>query len=253
MDALLARGPRKGVTGFMVGAYSVVWGLSRLVSDRKLRNLAVVPLALTALLYVLAVTTLIIFADDLVALVWAQPESTVLLILWWLAAVLLVAGSLVVLVLLFSTLAEAIGGVFYDRMAVRILKSHGIRTREPGLIEGTVPDIFRSLLFIAPTLVFGVLGLIPVVGLIFIILGTGVAWLGFASAAVNPALMVTENNLRDRLAWLRTHLFTALGMGAVIAAAMLMPLFGLLTIPASIIGAAELHARDHLRREPARS
>lgn len=248
MDALLSKGPRKGPDGLLVGAYSVVWGLSKLLSDRKLRSLAAVPLALTAVIYLLALVLLVTLGDDLMGLVWAQPENPLLLVLWWTASVFFIGGTLLVLVLLFTTLAEAIGGAFYDQMAVRILKGHGIPTREPGLIEGTVPDIFRSLLFVFPTIAFGLLGLIPVVGLLFVVLGTGVAWLGFASGAVNPALMVTENKLRDRLAWLRTYLFTALGIGGVIAASMLMPFLGLLALPSSIIGAAELHARDVLRR-----
>lgn len=247
MDPLLAKGPRKGPVGFFVGAYAVVWGLSRMVSDKKLRSLATVPLILTAVLYLLAVVTLILLGDNLMALVWAQPEATWLLVFWWTATVLLITGSLLVLVLLFSTIAEAVGGVFYDKMAIRVLRGHDLATREPGLIEGTVPDIFRSLIFVFATIFLGALGLIPVLGVPFVALGTAAAWLGFASGAVNPALMVTEYKLGARLGWLRNHFFTALGLGAVVAAAMLMPFLGLLAIPAGIVGAAELHAHALLR------
>lgn len=248
MDPLLAKGPRQGPFGFLVGAYAVIWGLSRMVSDKKLRGLATVPLALTAVLYLLAVMSLVVLGDDLMRLVWTQPESTWLLVFWWMATVLLVVGALLVLVLLFSTIAEAIGGAFYDKMAIRVLHGHDLATREPGLIEGTVPDIFRSLIFVVATLFFGVLGLVPVVGVPFVVLGTACAWLGFASGAVNPALMVTEHKLGARLGWLRTYLFTALGLGAVVAAAMLMPFLGLLALPASIVGAAELHAQALVRQ-----
>lgn len=247
MDVLLARGPRRGPFGFLVGAYAVIWGLSRIAADGKLRRLATIPLVLTTVLYLAAIITLVVFSDELFGLLWQQPAEGALLVLWWIAAILLVGVALLVLVLLFSTVAEAIGGPFYDQMAIRVLHAHGIATREPGFIEGTIPDLFRSLLFVLPAVAFGLLGLLPVVGLVFVVLGTGVAWLGFASGAVNPALLVTEHKLRDRLAWLRAHFFTSLGLGAVVAAAMLMPFLGLVFLPASVVGAAELHARDRLR------
>ena len=252
MDALLARGPRRGPIGFLVGAYAVVWGLSRMVSDARLRRLATVPLVLTAAFYLMSIVALVVLGDDVLGLLWAQPSEGWLLVLWWMGAIMLMGVALLVLVLLFSTLAEAIGGPFYDKMAIRILHGHGIPTREPGLIEGTVPDLFRSLIFVVAVVVFAVFGLVPVVGLVFVVVGTGVAWLGLASGAVNPALLVTEHKLADRLAWLRNHMFTALGLGSVVAASMLMPFLGLVTLPASIIGASELHARDYLRRHGVR-
>jgi CysZ protein len=251
VDALLARGPRRGPAGLLVGAYAVVWGLTRIAGDKKLRSLALVPLVLTAVLYLLAIIGLVVFGDDVLNLLWAQPDGGGMLVLWWISAILVIGVSLLVLVLLFSVIAEAVGGPFYDKMAVRVLHAHGIETHEPGMIEGTVPDIFRSLLFIPPTVVFGLLGLIPVVGIVFVVLGTGVAWLGLASGAVNPALLVTENNLRSRLGWLREHFFTALGIGGVVAAALLMPFLGLVAIPASIVGASELHARARRRSDGA--
>lgn len=248
VDNLLSRGPRGGPIGLAVGAYAVIWGLSRIASDKKLRSLLTIPLLLTSFLYLLTIIGLVTFSDDLVGLLWAQPEGGWLVVAWWATAILFMGVAFLVLILLFSVVAEAVGGPFYDKMAMRVLKGHGIATREPGLVEGTVPDLFRSLMFIPPVLAFGLLGLIPVIGVFFVALGTGVAWLGFASGAVNPALLVTEHSVGQRLGWLRTHFATALGLGAVVAASMLVPFLGLLALPASIVGAAELHARHQLRR-----
>lgn len=249
MDALLNKGPRSGPLGFLVGAYAVVWGADRIASDPGLRRLAIWPLALTVTLYLVFLTLVTMFAGDLVVSVLPEvPDGFWGTLVWWVVTILLLGVTFLVLVLLFSTVAEAIGGAFYDRMAIRILHGHNIATREPGFIESTFPDLLRSLMFVFATMVFAVLGLIPVIGIVFVVLATGVAWLGFASAAVNPSLLVTEHNLSDRLEWLRTHLSTSLGIGAVVAAAMLVPLLGLLAIPASIVGAAELHARDRVRR-----
>ncbi len=252
MDALLGKGPRRGPIGFFIGAYSVVWGLTRIAEDGKLRRLAAVPFGLTVLFYLGALMALFFGSDDLLGLLWARPEDGGWLAVWWMTVVLLIGASLLVLVLLFTTVAEVVGGFFYDRMAIRILHSHGISTHDPSFLEGTVLDVGRSLLFVFMVLGFSLVGLIPLLGVPFVVLATVVAWLGFASGAVNPALLVTGHRLKDRLRWLGEHRACALGMGAVVATAMLMPFLGLLAIPASIVGASELHARDLLRHEDRR-
>lgn len=250
MRFLLSQGPRRGLLGFLVGVYAVLWGLDRMVSDPKLRRLAALPLGITALLYLMVLVGLFVWGDDLMHLVWPRPvESDRTIYLWWGATLLFVVVFLAASVLLFAPIAEAVGGAFYDHMAIRILASHGISTREVGFVEGLFPDIFRPFFFVVPALIFGVLGLVPVLGWMFVAAGTGMAWLGFASGAINPSLMVTQHPLRERLGWLRSHLMTSLGMGAVVATSMLiMPLLGLVAIPASITGAAELYGRAHARK-----
>lgn len=249
MDGWLSRGPRQGPLGIFVGAYAVLFGLMRLMDRPALRKLMVVPLMLTGVLYLGALVGVVTLGDDLLGLFWAQPDNPWMLTLWWFGAILLMAVSLLTLALLFTTVAELVGGPYFDKMAVRVLHDHQIATREPGMFEGFVPDLLRSLAFPVGVLVFGLFGLIPVIGLLFVIVGTGIAWLGFASAAINPALAVTEHSVGQRVAWLRQNFMTSLGMGGVVAASMLVPFLGLLAIPASIVGAAELHARHHRRHQ----
>ena len=163
---------------------------------------------------------------------------------WLIALFGFAVGLLALMILLFTTVAEAVGGPFYDKMAIHVLDRHAVSSREPGLIEGTVPDILRSLLFVIPAGVCWLLGFIPVVGIAFWVLGGAIVWLGFASASVNPSLMVTGHKLGGRVSFVFRFPFTMLGMGGVIALSMLVPLIGLIAIPSSIVGASELVARS---------
>lgn len=244
---LVRRGLKPGLPGFFTGAGSVFWGLSRVLGDTKLRRLAVVPLLLTAVLYLVLMAlavwqgpAVIEWVFDSLSLsrdVWWQA------VLFWIAVVVGFLGLLVLLALLFSTVAEAVGGPFYDKMAVRVLDGHGIASKEPGLIEGTVPDIIRSLLFVIPAAICWPLGFLPGIGVAFWVLGGAIVWLGFASAAINPSLIVTGHGLGARVGFVFRYFFTMLGVGAVVALAMLVPLLGLAAIPSSIVGASELFAR----------
>lgn len=244
---LVRRGLAPGISGFFTGVGSVFWGLSRVLSDARLRRLATVPLLLTSVLYLVVMALSVWKGPALIEWIFANLELS--RDVWWQAAlfwfvgVLAFLALLVLLVLLFTTVAEAVGGPFYDKMAVQILEAHGIGTREPGLIEGTVPDLIRSLLFLIPAGVCWMLGLIPVIGVAFWVLGGAIVWLGFASAAINPALIVTGNGLGARVGFVFRFFFTMLGIGGMVALAMLVPLLGLVAIPASIVGAAELFAR----------
>lgn len=238
---------KPGIGGFFTGAGSVLWGLSKILGDARLRVLAVVPLLLTGVLYLML--TAVAFWQGSTVLQWVRNSLGLSEDVWWqatllwLAVAFAVVGLMVLMALLFTTVAEAVGGPFYDKMAMHILHGHSIDTREPGLIEGTVPDLIRSILFVIPAVLCWFLGLIPVVGIAFWVMGALILSLGFASAAINPALIVTGHGLGVRVGYVFELFFTMLGIGAVVAVCMLVPLVGLVAIPSSIVGATELFAR----------
>lgn len=240
----LAGGLRRGLPGLIVGAYSVLWGLKRIARDPELRRLTIFPLLITLVLYTAMAAGVFFFADDVLSKLWPRPEEGWMIGLWWVALVASIIASIGLMVLFFATIAEAVGGPFYDKMAVKILGEHHIETREPGLIEGTVPDLIRSVMFLVPAFFCWLLGLIPVVGIPFVIVGAIIAWLGFASTAVNPALLVTGNRLGERVRYVFRFFLSMLGIGGVVSLSMLIPLVGLLAIPASIVGASELYANS---------
>ena len=235
---------RSGIAGFISGAVSVLWGLRRISSDRDLRRLTVLPMLLTSVFYAALLFSAVAFADDVLGWIWARPDSGILSWLWYVLVPFVVLALLVPFALLFSTVAEAIGGPFYDRLAIRTLREHHISTKEPGLLRGTVPDIVRSMTFALAGAACALLALIPVVGIPFTALGALIACIGFASSAINSALMVSGLGLRERLSFVFRSFSTMAGIGAVISVSLLVPFLGLLSLPSAVVGASELYARS---------
>ena len=83
-----------------------------------------------------------------------------------------------------------------------------------------------------------------VFGIGFAAIGVLVACLGFASSSINAALRVTGVPLQGRMAFASLSFFAMIGIGSVIAASLLVPFLGLLSIPSGVIGATELYAQS---------
>jgi CysZ protein len=232
-----------GVSGFFSGAFAVFRGAGKIISDAELRKLAVIPLLITGALYFVLLVLAIFFADDLLGYLWPQPPEGALRYLWYVLLPFVFAAVLAPFLLLFSSVAEAIGGPFYDRMALRVLSEYSIAGREPGLLRGTVPDFFRSLALAAIGGVCALLGLIPVVGIAFAVAGGVIACIGFAWSAMNSALMVTGLDLGARVRFVFRSFTAMAGIGAVVMASLLVPFLGLLALPAAVVGATDLYAR----------
>jgi uncharacterized protein involved in cysteine biosynthesis len=73
-----------------------------------------------------------------------------------------------------------------------------------------------------------------------------------ATSALNPALAVTGHGLRARLAFTLAHRAAAAGLGLASTLLLLVPVLGVLAIPAAIVGASELVARALREGPPAR-
>lgn len=238
-NTIVERGFTRGLLGFFTGAACVFWGLRRLIGEPKLRSLAAVPLVLTAVVYALMGTGIVMLTPRVLARF--RPEDW-LVYLWWIVVVVVVVGLLALGAILFTAIVELIGGPFYDKMAAHQLGEHGISVQDPGFVAGAVPDLVRGLLLAVPAAVCWGIGLIPVIGVPFWVLGVVLAWFGLGSAAMNPSLLMTGHEAIPRTKWFLRYLPTTLGMGAVIALSMFIPFLGLVTIPSGVIGAAQLYA-----------
>ncbi len=253
-------GLKRGPSGFISGAAAVLWGLRKMLSDSEMRKLAVLPLLVTGVAYLGLFLGFVFFAGDVLEKFWSQPAECVWKwepdgvwsgikiffgfvgcelwhLLWYVALLGFLLAFTVILALLFATIAEAVGGAFYDKMAIKLLTERGISYKEPSLIAGTVPDLFRSFLFLIPAAFCGLVGIFfPPLS----VLGGAIAWLGFASSAINPALLLTGRGLFARVRYVFRYTLAMLGIGGVIGVSMLVPFLGLFMIPASIVGATQL-------------
>lgn len=231
-----------GVRGFFGGAQAVFVGLGRLIRQKDLRKLAVTPLLITVVTYLVVVVCAAFFTDDLLDAVWQKPTDW-LVYIWYAVVPIIFIAVLAALVLLFVSIAGVISGPFYEAMVTRILKEHSISVKDAGLVKGAVYEISRSMVFLVPTLVCAVIGLIPVVGIPFVIVGTTIGWLGLASMAVNPALVATGNGMGDQISFVFKSVMPMIGVGMILGLSLLVPVLGLLSIPSAVIGVTELYAK----------
>lgn len=236
----------------MRGAFAVVRGAGRLLSDRELRRLAAWPVLVTGLLYVAFISLAVAFHGDLLELIWLRPDNW-LVYLWHLASLLVFLGMVVVLALVFLPIASVIAGPFYEKIALSILTRRSIPAREGGFTEGLVSALARLAIFAVPATVFALLSLIPYVGLPFIPLATTFGWLGLAAETSEPTLLAAQHPLKTRLSLVFSCFFPMLGAGMVVGLSLLVPLLPLLSLPAAIIGFAEIYEPQKLTASAAGS
>jgi CysZ protein len=233
----LGSGPR----GFFTGIGAVLKGLSRLVREKSLRGLAVAPLLIAIITYVMALVFSGVYVDDLVSTLWAKPEAGYMLYVWYVLVPVVYVALVAVLALMFVSFAGVISGPFYEKMVNQVLSDHGIKSSDPGIIKGTMYEISRSLVFVVPAMLCALMGLIPVVGVPFIIAGTLIGWLGLASMAMNPTLVATKHSLRQQIRFPVQSLGVMLGVGLVLGVSVVVPVLGLLVLPSAVIGVADLY------------
>jgi CysZ protein len=243
---MLDRGFNKGIGGFVTGAASVVWGLGRLMRDAKLRGLAVLPLGLAILIYVAIATGTVFLTPWLLG--GLKPDDGWVWV-WWFGVIVATLGLLVVAALLFTAIVELVGGPFYDKMATHLLDEQGIAWKDTTFLAGAIPDLVRALVLAVPALVCWALSFIPFVGFFFVAIGVLLVWFGLGAAAINPALQMTGHAPPQRNRWLLKYLWTTLGVGAVVAGSLFIPLFGMVSIPSAVIGATQLYIKTG-DREP---
>ncbi len=231
-----------GVGGFGRGVRAVFVGLRRLAGESKMRRLALIPMVITLVAYVAMLVSLWIYTDDIVGLAWARPDDGWLIYVWYaLVPVVFIAFTLVLL-LLFMTIANLVAGPFWEEMAIHVLKGRGVDTQDTGFVKPTIYELARGLCFAIPAGICTLIGFIPVVGLPFGIAGTAIAWLGWASWALNPSLIATGHSWRQQVGSVFRDPMVFAGTGVVVGLSLFVPLLGLVSLPSAMIGLSELYA-----------
>ena len=239
----------RGVSGFGSGVKSVFSGGSLLLKNKDLRVNALVPLGITTFLYLCVCTFLIYYRSDLMEKFWQQPEDWKIY-LWYGVLALLVVSIFVVLAMVFVPVATMVSGPFYERMVAQILREHEVECREAGLIKGLLFELVRTSVFLGPALGFVILGLIPVIGAPFAMAGIVIGWLGLASTAINPALIMTGHGSGSQIKFVFRSLSVMLGAGMVTGLALTVPLLGLLAVPCSFVGLTTHYAKSIRMKQP---
>lgn len=228
-----------GVSGFFTGIGAVFAGLKRIATDGALRNLTLLPLAITIAVYVVIFGAGVFLADDALALIWSQPAEGFLHYLWYVAVAIVLVALVALLIVSFVAGANVIAGPFYEKLAEKILDSHHLSKQKTPLAKGIAREIAWSLTFAIPAMICGLLALIPAVGLVFAGIATLIAVFGLAGSAIGPALSATGQGYGARITLLRRKFALLAGVGVVMSVSMFVPVLGLIAIPSGIVGATE--------------
>lgn len=233
----------RGLVGIVAGLLATPRGALLLMRQPRLRRLAWWPLLLTALAYVALMVLVVLYAGDVLSWLWARPENLWMAGLWWVAVALAGAVLLVLAGACFVTVVGIVAGPFYERLAQRVLESHGRSCVSPSLVDGFTSVLVRLGIFGLPATAVLLIGLVvTALSPVAVPLAGAWVWLGLGLETAEPALALAGYSLRRRLCSVWRCLPLMLGAGAVQGLAFLVPLLPLLTLPAGVAGMAQLVA-----------
>lgn len=210
-----------------------------MLGDKELATLAALPVLVTLVSYSAVIAVAALTADDLVGALWAKPAGA-WLVLWYLAVAVLFFAELLVLRGIFFAVTGIIAGPLYERVAKRVLSERGLALAEAGILDGLKATLWRFLLFVLPSIGFGLLGLIPGVGLaLFLPLSLTFSAFAFAGEVLEAPLALLGLKAGERLRFVLTNRLACWALGVVLALALYVPFLVLLAVPAAVVGLSE--------------
>ena len=242
--------------GFGRGAGFLLQGI-RLWRERpRLMLLGIIPAVIVALLVVAFLVVLLVVADDVIA--WATPfaddwDDTVRSIFRVALLLVVLAGAALLGVVTFTGLTLAVGDPFYEKIwkEVEISLGGDVPGRGVGWLRGAADGLALVGMGMAMAVVVFVLGLLPLVGTVIgAVLGLVVSGRLLAGELVSRPLEARGMDRAARAALMRRHRGAMLGFGVCVQACFLVPLGGILVMPAAVAGATYL-AREALDTEAA--
>ncbi|UNZ20030.1 EI24 domain-containing protein [Streptomyces sp. 891-h] len=219
------------------------------------------PALITLVLYAAALTALGFWADDIAT--WATPfaddwGTTGRALTRGVFAVMLWLGVLMLAVVTFAAVALLIGDPFYEKLSEQVEESEGglpAGMVEESLLRGLWTSLCDSLYVLFRTLLFTVplffLGFVPFIGQTVVpVVGICVSGFFLTLELASVGLQRRGVPVRERLAMLRQRKALALGFGAPLVLAFLVPLLAVPLMPGAVAGATLL-VRDLVGAPPA--
>jgi CysZ protein len=244
------------VRDFITGVRFFGRGLGILLRSPRLLLLGALPAVLTTLLLTGGLVALVVWIDDLAALVtpfaddWASGWQTAVRIT---AGVLLFGAALTIGLISFSALTLAIGAPFYELIAEKVEDDLGLAPgadlpfwRALGLgLRGGLALVLRSLLFTIPLLIAG---FVPVLGqtVVPVLLALVTAWF-FALELVAVAYYRRGMTVKEQRTTLARRRGLALGLGLPASLLCAIPLLAIVVMPVAFTGGV-LFAHVELRK-----
>lgn len=232
--------------GFGRGAGFLLRGI-RLWRERPLLMLlGIVPAVVVALLIVGLFVLLLMFADDAIA--WATPfaddwNDTVRSVFRVGLLLIVLVGAGMLAIVTFTGLTLAVGDPFYEKVwkEVEISLGGDVPDRGVGWVRGALDGLVLVGMGLMLTVVVFALGLLPLIGTIVgAVLGLVVSGRLLAGELVSRPLEARGMDRAARSALMRQHRGAMLGFGVCVQACFLVPLGGILVMPAAVAGATYL-------------
>ncbi|MBI2378531.1 MAG: EI24 domain-containing protein [Deltaproteobacteria bacterium] len=210
-------------------------GARVLFGDSKLRGLAALPVLVTLLAYGAALAAAILSVDDLVAFLWAKPEGT-MVYLWYLVVALTFFAELLIMRSAFFAIVGVVAGPLYERLAESVLSARAIETSSPSIADGLASSALRLALFALPAFCFGLMSLVPGLGIVFLPFSLFFSALAFAAEVLDPPLALLGMSVKERLSYVLRNLTAVVGLGIVLSLAIYVPFAVLVAVPSAIVG-----------------
>lgn len=238
------------VREFLTGATLLPRGLALVLRSPKLFGLGLLPALISGALYTAALVTLIAFLGDVAAAVtwfaadWPEFWRS---LLRFLGGTAVLGVSVLLGVLTFTAVTLLVGDPFYERISRRVEQRCGGVPDEvevlfwPSLRRSAADSLRLVGMSIAVGIPLFAAGFLPLVGqtVVPVIGGAVGGWL-LALELTGVPFERRGKRLRHRRAELRARRPLALGFGAAVFAAFLIPLGAVLLMPAAVAGAALL-------------
>lgn len=252
-----APGRARGVGGPLAGVGYLLRGFALWRERPGLMLLGMVPALLVGLLLVGVLVGLVLGADDLIG--WATPfaddwNGTLREAFRWGLYVVVLLGAGFLGVITFTGLTLAVGDPFYERIWSEVERSLGgpAPTEGVGWLRGARDGLVLVALGLVTAAGVFLIGLLPLVGTVLgSVAGLLVAGRLLAGELISRPLEARGMDRAAQTALLRGHRGAVLGFGVAVQACFLVPLGGVVVMPAAVAGATLL-ARDVLDAETLR-
>jgi len=243
------------VRGLAAGVGHLGWGFGTWRTRPRLMLLGMVPALLVFLVLAAAVVALLLGIGDVVA--WATPfaddwATALRAVVRFLLAVALLLAVLLVASSVFVALTLVVGDPFYERMWLRTEQALGgpAPGEGPGFWESVRDGGVLAAVGVGASLLVLVAGFVPVVGpVVGVVLGVLLSGRLLAAELLSRPLGARGLDRAQQARLLRRHRGRVLGFGVATQLCFLVPVGGVVAMPAAVVGSTRL-ARDLLAAPP---
>ncbi len=247
------------------GGFSIAYrSVKFLMRHKELWPKVAIPAAINIILFFITAGVLVSQAGGIVDWIWTQPDGF-MVILWYIVYAIIMLLMVVIAYLSMLLIGALVASPFNDMLSQdteRILKGDvadefgsGFRSQTSALIRSIVMSLFILVVQGFSSLILGVLGLIPGVGLVTGPMAIAVSSYLLAVEYSDFPLERRKYNFGDKFKIVWKFKEMTVGFGAGAAVMLWIPLLNFLCMPIAVIGGTAVglsldHRKHYLSSTP---